>query len=163
MKILGISCFFHDAAAVLIDDGILLSAAEEERFSRVKHDFNFPSNAINFCLAKANLNSNDLDAVVFFEKPFLKFERILQTSVASFPRTTKLFNQSMRTWLFDKIWIKSQIKEFLDIDDKYIFLTIIYLMLPLPILLPLFKILQLLRLMVLENGQLRQLVLLLTT
>ena len=118
MKILGISCFFHDAAAVLIDDGILLSAAEEERFSRVKHDFNFPSNAINFCLAKANLNSNDLDAVVFFEKPFLKFERILQTSVASFPRTTKLFNQSMRTWLFDKIWIKSQIKEFLDIDDK---------------------------------------------
>ena len=79
MKILGISCFFHDAAAVLIDDGILLSAAEEERFSRVKHDFNFPSNAIIFCLAKANLNSNDLDAVVFFEKPFLKFERILQT------------------------------------------------------------------------------------
>ena len=123
MKILGISCFFHDAAAVLIDDGILLSAAEEERFSRVKHDFNFPSNAINFCLAKANLNSNDLDAVVFFEKPFLKFERILQTSVASFPRTTKLFNQSMRTWLFDKIWIKSQIKEFLDIDDKKIYFS----------------------------------------
>ena len=66
MRILGISCFFHDAAAVLVEDGHLISAAEEERFTRKKHDFNFPSNAINFCLKNSNLNHTDIDAVVFF-------------------------------------------------------------------------------------------------
>tara|TARA_B100001123_G_C15320868_1_gene1027839 strand:- start:1537 stop:3306 length:1770 start_codon:yes stop_codon:yes gene_type:complete len=123
MRILGISCFFHDAAAVLIEDGLLISAAEEERFTRKKHDFNFPSNAINFCLKNSNLNHTDIDAVVFFEKPFLKFERILTTTVSSFPKTVKMFNQSMRTWLFDKIWIKSQIKEFLKINEDKIFFS----------------------------------------
>ena len=123
MRIIGISCYFHDAAAVLIEDGVLLAAAEEERFSRKKHDFRFPVNAIRFCMNQGGFSESDIDAVIFFEKPFLKFERILMTTVSSFPRTIKMFNQSMRTWLFDKMWIKSQIKDFMKIDEKKIFFS----------------------------------------
>ena len=77
MRILGISCYFHDAAAVLLEDGVLVAAAEEERFTRKKHDFNFPDNAIKFCLQRGKIAGNDLDYAVFFEKPFLKFDRLL--------------------------------------------------------------------------------------
>ena len=118
MKILGISCFFHDAAAVLIDDGILLSAAEEERFSRVKHDFNFPTNAINFCLTKANLNSNDIDAVVFFEKPFLKFERLLETYVGFAPRGFISFSKAMPLWIKEKLFQKNLLFNKLKTHDE---------------------------------------------
>ena len=76
MFILGISCYFHDAAAVLLEDGVLVAAAEEERFSRKKHDFDFPHNAISFCLAQGKITGKDLDYVVFFEKPFAKFDRL---------------------------------------------------------------------------------------
>ena len=109
MKILGISCYFHDASAALIEDGVLVAAAEEERFTRVKHDFSFPKNAIDFCLGKGGVASQELDYVVFFEKPFTKFERLLKTSLQGFPRTYWMFVQSMRTWLFDKLWIKGLI------------------------------------------------------
>jgi carbamoyltransferase len=115
MRILGISCYFHDAAAVLLDDGVLVAAAEEERFTRKKHDYDFPQNAIDFCLRRGNIEGKDLDYVVFFEKPFVKFDRILKTSISSFPKTNKLFAQSMRTWLLDKLWIKSLIRRALGI------------------------------------------------
>src|SRR6266542_1274018 len=77
MNILGISCFFHDAAAVLLRDGVVMAAAEEERFTRHKHDYTFPRQAIQFCLAQGGVRPEDLDYVAFFEKPFVKFERLL--------------------------------------------------------------------------------------
>jgi len=120
MYVLGISCYYHDAAAALIEDGKLIAAAEEERFTRVKHDFDFPENAINFCLDFANISGKDLDYVVFYEKPFHKFERILMTTFQNFPKSWKVFREAMITWLGDKLWVKSRIKDKLDIEEKKI-------------------------------------------
>jgi carbamoyltransferase len=122
MYILGISCFYHDAAAALIEDGVLVAAAEEERFTRKKHDFSFPNHAINFCLKQAGITGDDLDYAVFYEKPLLKFERILMTCLAGFPRTWSVFRESMITWFNEKLWIKSQILDRLGIPaDKLLF------------------------------------------
>ena len=120
MYILGISCFYHDAAAALIKDGKLIAAAEEERFTRVKHDFDFPENAINFCLDYAGISGKDLAYVVFYEKPFHKFERILMTTLQNFPKSWKVFREAMLTWLGDKLWVKSIIKDKVGIEDKKI-------------------------------------------
>ena len=109
MRILGISCYYHDAAAALLEDGLLIAAAEEERFTRRKHDFGFPHNAIRFCLEQGGITGRDLDYVVFFEKPFTKLDRLLRTSLQGFPKTYRMFVQSMRTWLLDKLWVKNQI------------------------------------------------------
>jgi carbamoyltransferase len=87
MDILGISCYYHDAAAALLRDGQLIAAAEEERFSRVKHDYGFPRNAIEFCLEAGGIRGPDLDHVVFFEKPFRKFDRILMTVLQTYPQS----------------------------------------------------------------------------
>ena len=106
MRILGVSCYFHDAAAALLSDGQLVAAAEEERFSRIKHDPSFPQRAIEFCLNSAGLEGKDLDYVVFFEKPFLKFERLLVSCLQGFPRSRRLFQEAMISWLGDKLWIK---------------------------------------------------------
>ena len=86
MFILGVSCYYHDSAAVLLKDGQLIAAAEEERFSRVKHDNGYPKHAIEFCLKQGGITSKDLDYVVFYEKPLVKFERILMTTLGGFPR-----------------------------------------------------------------------------
>lgn len=120
MYILGISCYFHDSAAVLLQEGKLIAAAEEERFTRKKHDFEFPFNAIQFCLEQGKLRGQDLDYVVFFEKPFMKFDRLLKTSLQGFPKTHKMFVQSMRAWLIDKLWIKGLIAKELGISPKKI-------------------------------------------
>jgi carbamoyltransferase len=120
MDILGISCFFHDAAAVLLRDGAIVAAAEEERFSRKKHDYDFPSRAIDFCLRRGGIRAADVDHVVFFEKPFLKFERLLFTVLASFPRSRRVFQDSMLAWLTDKLWIESLIKERLGVPGSRI-------------------------------------------
>ena len=120
MYILGISCYYHDAAAALIKDGKLVAAAEEERFTRVKHDFDFPDNAIKFCLDLAGLTSQDLDYVVFYEKPFHKFERILMSTLQNFPRSWNVFRESMITWLGDKLWVKSHLKDRVNIEEKRI-------------------------------------------
>ena len=120
MRILGISCYFHDSAAVLLEDGVLVAAAEEERFTRLKHDFAYPHNAIRFCLQKGNVSGKDLDHVVFFEKPHTKFDRILKTSLQGFPKSYSMFVQSMRTWLVDKLWIKGLITKTLGIDSAKI-------------------------------------------
>jgi carbamoyltransferase len=122
MNILGISCFYHDAAAALLVDGRLVAAAEEERFSRKKHDSDFPLRAIDFCLSMGGIRAGDLDYVVFYEKPFTKFERILQTVLGGFPRTTRLFQDSMLHWLTDKLWIKSLIRQHLGVGtDRILF------------------------------------------
>ena len=111
MRILGLSCYYHDAAAVLLEDGMLVAAAQEERFSRRKHDPGFPAHAVAFCLRQARLSAADLDYVVFYEKPFHKFERLLTTLVATVPRSTRLFRESMLVWLGDKLWLKQHIAD----------------------------------------------------
>ena len=111
MNILGISCYFHDASAALLKDGELVAAAEEERFTRKKHDYEFPQNAIDFCLGVGRVKAADLDYVVFFEKPFIKFERLLLSSMQTFPRSHKVFREAMITWLGDKLWIKTLIQK----------------------------------------------------
>jgi len=109
MRILGISCYYHDAAACLIKDGRITAAAEEERFSRKKHDFGFPQKAIDFCLGEGKIKPNQLDYVVFYEKPFVKFERILKQTLTTFPQSHRLFVQAMKEWLPKKLWIKGEI------------------------------------------------------
>jgi carbamoyltransferase len=120
MHVLGISCYFHDAAAALLSDGALVAAAEEERFTRKKHDFDFPQHAIDFCLETAGLQGSDLDAVVFFEKPLLKFERLLMTSMQAYPRSHKVFREAMITWMGDKLWIKGLIQKRLKVPSTRI-------------------------------------------
>ena len=109
MDILGISCYYHDAAAALLRDGRLIAAAEEERFSRIKHDYEFPRNAIQFCLDTGGIRGGDLDYVVFFEKPFRKFDRILMSVLQTYPQSWKVFRESMITWMIDKLWVGSTI------------------------------------------------------
>ncbi len=122
MNVLGISCYFHDAAAALVCDGLLVAAAEEERFSRVKHDFGFPDRAIRFCLDQRGLSGGDLDYVVFFEKPFVKFERILATVLRTVPRSSGVFSQAMTAWLLDKLWVKNRIREHVGVPaDRILF------------------------------------------
>jgi carbamoyltransferase len=116
LRILGISCFYHDAAAALIDDGRLIAAAEEERFSRKKHDSGFPQDAIRYCLEAGGINAQDVDHVVFYEKPFVKFERILLTAMQSYPRAWRSFTDAMMTWMGDKIWVRDHICRRLDIE-----------------------------------------------
>ena len=122
MHILGISCYFHDAAAALLRDGVLLAAAEEERFSRVKHDFGFPARAIRFCLEQGGVCASEVDYVAFFEKPFVKLERILQTALATAPRSATVFRSAMTAWLLDKLWVKNRITKTLGIPpDRVLF------------------------------------------
>ena len=110
MNILGVSCYYHDAAAALLVDGKLVAAAEEERFTRKKHDSGFPRHAIDFCLKFAGLTANDLDYLVFYEKPLLKLERILQTTLGTFPKSWAVFRESMVAWFDEKLWIKSKLQ-----------------------------------------------------
>ena len=122
MDILGISCYYHDAAAVLLRDGQLVAAAEEERFSRIKHDFEFPKNAIQFCLQQGRIRGEDLDYVVFFEKPFRKFDRILATVLETYPKSWRVFRESMITWILDKLWVASTIESQLGVPkDRVLF------------------------------------------
>ena len=116
-SILGISAFYHDSAAAIIVDGKIIAAAQEERFTRKKHDPSYPFNAIEFVLKFANLNLSDVDQIVFFEKPFLKFERLLETYVAFAPRGFKSFCMAMPVWLKDKLFQKKLIFDKLKTHD----------------------------------------------
>ena len=109
MNILGISAYYHDAAACLVIDGKIIAAAQEERFTRVKHDSSFPNHAITYCLKEAGVCAKDLDHIVFYDKPFLKFERLLETYLAFAPRGFKSFATSLPVWLKDKLFQKSVI------------------------------------------------------
>jgi len=117
MYILGISCFYHDSAVALLKDGQLVAAAEEERFSRKKHDFGFPTRAIQFCLRQGGITGQDLDYVVFYEKPLIKFERILMTTLSTYPKSWRVFREAMLNWFSEKLWIKSHIVRELDVPE----------------------------------------------
>ncbi|MBL7197453.1 MAG: carbamoyltransferase [Candidatus Omnitrophica bacterium] len=122
MYILGISCYYHDAAACLLKNGEVIAAVEEERFTRIKHDYSFPINAIKFCLDFAKIKGENLDYVVFNEKPFLKFERIIKTILSTYPASARVFQEAIINWIGDKLWIKSLIEEKISISsDKILF------------------------------------------
>lgn len=120
MYILGISCFYHESAACLIKDGQVVAASAEERFSRKKHDSEFPKQAVDFCLKKAGIAATDLTFVVFYEKPFWKFQRIFLSTLVSWPLAFRLFAKAMVTWLSDKLWMRSILADELKIDQKKI-------------------------------------------
>jgi carbamoyltransferase len=120
MKILGISCYYHDAAAALVEDGIPIAMAQEERFTRCKHDPSFPKNAIDFILKKSKTGSKDIDYIVFYEKPFLKFERFIVSTLSFFPHTAKVFREGILSWVKKNIWIKTYISENLNISEERI-------------------------------------------
>ena len=109
MYILGISCYYHDSAAAILKDGQLIAVAEEERFSRVKHDNSFPEKSIQFCFDMAGITREEITYVVFYEKPFLKFERTFLNSIDYAPKTLSFFTESMKKWFFEHLWIKSRI------------------------------------------------------
>ena len=121
MNILGISAFYHDSAACLIKDGQIVAAAQEERFTRIKHDQSFPANAIEYCLREAEINGSNLDCVAFYDKPFLKFERILETYLRYAPVGISSFLQAMPLWIKKKLWIKDLIREELDYNGTILF------------------------------------------
>ncbi len=116
--ILGISAFYHDSAAAIIKDGKIVAAAQEERFTRKKHDSSYPFNAIKYCLEEANIKLNEIDNVVFYEKPFLKFERLLETYLAFAPRGFKSFSISMPIWLREKLFQKKFLFDKLKNQDQ---------------------------------------------
>ena len=107
MYILGISAFYHDSAACLLKDGEIVAAAQEERFTRKKHDSEFPTNAILYCLQEANIKPSNISNVVFYEKPFVKFERLLETYLAFAPKGFVSFVKAMPLWIKDKLFQKS--------------------------------------------------------
>ncbi len=117
-SILGISAFYHDSAAAIIVDGKILAAVQEERFTRKKHDSNYPYNAVEFVLKYSKLKLSDIDYIVFYEKPFLKFERLLETYVAFAPRGFKQFTKSMPTWLREKLFQKNMLMKLLKEHDQ---------------------------------------------
>lgn len=107
MRILGISAFYHDSAAALVDDGRVVAAAQEERFTRKKHDAAFPQHAIASCLEISGAKLSDIDHVVFYDKPFLKFERLLETYVALAPSGFRSFQMALPLWLKEKLFQKA--------------------------------------------------------
>ena len=111
MRILGISAFYHDSAAALIEDGQIVAAAQEERFSRKKHDARFPANAIRYCLTERGTGLRGVDRVVFYDKPFLKFERLVETYLTFAPRGFKSFRMAMPLWLREKLFLKGLLKD----------------------------------------------------
>ncbi len=121
MNILGISAFYHDSAACLIQDGKIVAAVQEERFTRKKHDFSFPINSINYCLCEGGISGKDLDFVAFYDKPFLKFERILNTYLTFVPFGIRSFVKAIPLWIKEKLWIKEMIRKELKYDGKIVF------------------------------------------
>lgn len=128
MVILGISAFYHDSAAAIVSDGDIIAAAQEERFTRIKHDSDFPENAIDYCLREAGISAEAVDHVAFYDKPFLKFERLMETYVAFAPRGFKSFSMAIPIWLREKLFQKSllrnRLKKFseeFDWDNKLLF------------------------------------------
>ena len=123
-SILGISAFYHDSAAALVNDGKIIAAAQEERFTRIKHDHNFPHHAIDYCLSEGGITADQLDAVVFYDKPFLKFERLMETYIAFAPRGFRSFMMALPLWLSQKLFLPREIDKGLnDLYDGPIYFT----------------------------------------
>ncbi len=121
MNILGISAFYHDSAACLVQDGKIVNAAQEERFTRKKHDFSFPMNAIGSCLEQGGITEGDLDYIAFYDKPFIKFERILETYLTYAPLGIQSFIKAVPLWIKQKLWIKEFIRKELNFEGKVVF------------------------------------------
>lgn len=121
MNILGISCYYHDAAACLVQDGRIIAAASEERFTRKKHDPSFPLHAIGYCLKEGGVSGRDLGLVAFYDKPFIKFERLLETYLAYAPRGLRSFIKAVPLWIKQKLWIRETIREELGFDGRILF------------------------------------------
>ena len=121
MLLLGISCYYHDSAAAILQDGNILAAAQEERFSRIKHDQGFPHNAIEFCLKEAGCTIDEVEIVAFYDKPFLKFERLLESYLAYAPFGLKSAWKGLPIWIKEKLWISDRIKSELKYDGKLLF------------------------------------------
>jgi carbamoyltransferase len=121
MKILGISCFYHDSAACLVRDGEIIAAVQEERFTRKRHDADFPKNAVDYCLKEAGIGPEDLDFVAFYDKPFIKFERILQTALSYAPSGISQFIEAIPLWLKQKLWTTELISKDLGFNGKILF------------------------------------------
>ena len=121
MRILGISAFYHDSAAALVEDGEIVAAAQEERFTRKKHDLRYPGNAIRYCLSEAGISASDLDYVTFYEKPLVKFERILETYLQFAPHGISSFVKAVPLWVKKKLWMKDFLARELGYDGKILF------------------------------------------
>jgi carbamoyltransferase len=121
MDILGISAFYHDSAACLVRDGEIIAACQEERFTRKKHDYDFPKNAINYCLNYAGIKGKDLNYVAFYDKPFIKFERLLETYLAYAPTGIRSFWKAIPLWIKQKLWIPDLIKKEIGYEGKIIY------------------------------------------
>jgi carbamoyltransferase len=121
MYLLGISAFYHDSAAALIKDGLIVAAAQEERFTRIKNDASFPLQTINFCLSEANISIHDVDQIIFYEDTHLKFDRITRSYIHYLPRSFRAFHSAMTRWLTQKIHIESSIKDFLGVKNNLSF------------------------------------------
>src|SRR5262245_5977326 len=121
MYILGISAYYHDSAACLVKDGDIAAAAQEERFTRKKHDHRFPASAVDYCLAQAGITPDDLDYIVFYDKPLLKFERLIESYLDYAPSGIQSFLMSMPLWLKEKLWIRRHISESCQSKAKVLF------------------------------------------
>src|SRR5881394_3921171 len=121
MHILGISAYYHDSAACLVRDGEIIAAAQEERFTRKKHDHRFPANAVNSCLDYAGIKGDQVDLVAFYDKPLLKFERLLETYLDYAPQGLRSFLMAMPLWLREKLWIREQVAKELAFGGKVLF------------------------------------------
>src|SRR3989442_2112625 len=119
--ILGLSAFYHDSAACLVRDGEIVAAAQEERFTRKKHDAAFPTHAVEYCLRAGSIKSTDLDLVAFYEKPFLKFDRILHSYLAYAPTGLRSFLMAIPLWIRERIWMKELIRRELGCVCKVLF------------------------------------------
>lgn len=118
MRVLGISAYYHDGSAALVEDGRVVAAAAEERFSRIKHDQSFPRLAADFCLAQAGVSSQDLDAVVYYEQPSTKFTRVLASTLAGFPGSRRAFVHGMQSWLAKKLWTENEVGRTLNVHPR---------------------------------------------
>ncbi|MEN6510116.1 MAG: carbamoyltransferase [Smithella sp.] len=121
MNILGISAFYHDSAACLVKDGAIVAAAQEERFTRKKHDFAFPVHAVNYCLKQGGIKGDNLDYVCFYDKPFIKFERILETYLAYAPSGIRSFMMAIPLWIKQKLWMKELIRDQINYKGMILF------------------------------------------
>ena len=121
MNILGISCFYHDSAACIVKDGQILAAAQEERFTRKKHDARFPQNAITYCLEEAGIKIQELDYVVYYDKPFLTFERLLMSYLTVAPGGLKSWLKSMPLWLGKKLYLPKVIRQEIGYKKEILF------------------------------------------
>jgi carbamoyltransferase len=128
MRVLGISAFYHDSAAAVVEDGEVVAAAQEERFTRKKHDARFPANAVDYCLREARVSLDGIDYIAFYDKPLLKFERLLETYLSFAPRGFKSFSMAIPVWLREKLFLKDLITRELkkrgsrkDLEDRLIF------------------------------------------